>query len=80
VSAWRNFKNIFSRPLFTIIFRPEMLKFYTYSILTGERNCRICHILCVNYFSIQDPMVNGTDENKDESTTSVPVPGRVCYF
>ena len=25
VSAWRNFKNIFSRPLFTIIFRPEML-------------------------------------------------------
>ena len=37
VSAWRNFKNIFSRPLFTIIFRSEMLKFYPYSILTGER-------------------------------------------
>ena len=36
VSAWRNFKNIFSRPLFTIIFRPEMLKFHPYSILTGE--------------------------------------------
>ena len=35
-SAWRNFKNIFSRPLFTIIFRPEMLKFHPYSILTGE--------------------------------------------
>ena len=34
--AWRNFKNIFSRPLFTIIFRPEMLKFHPYSILTGE--------------------------------------------
>ena len=33
--AWRNFKNIFSRPLFTIIFRPEMLKFHPYSILTG---------------------------------------------
>ena len=32
----RNFKNIFSRPLFTIIFRPEMLKFHPYSILTGE--------------------------------------------
>jgi hypothetical protein len=36
VSAWRNFKNIFSRPLFTIIFRAEMLKFHPYSILTGE--------------------------------------------
>ena len=35
-SAWRNFKNIFSRPLFTIIFRPEMLKFHPYSILTGD--------------------------------------------
>ena len=36
VSAWRNFKNIFSRPLFTIIFRPDMLKFHPYSILTGD--------------------------------------------
>ena len=27
VSACRNFKNIFPRPLFIIIFRPEMLKF-----------------------------------------------------
>ena len=36
VRAWRNFKNIFSRPLFTIIFRPEMLKFHPYSILTGD--------------------------------------------
>ena len=36
VSAWRNFKNIFSRPLFTIIFSPEMLKFHPYSILTGD--------------------------------------------
>jgi len=35
-SAWSNFKNIFSRPLFTIIFRPEMLKFHPYSILTGD--------------------------------------------
>jgi len=35
VSAWRNFKNIFSGPLFTIIFGPEMLKFHPYSILTG---------------------------------------------
>ena len=36
VSTWRNFKNIFSRPLFTITFRPEMLKFHPYSILTGD--------------------------------------------
>ena len=35
-SAWRNFKNIFSRPLFTIIFWPEMIKFHPYSILTGK--------------------------------------------
>ena len=35
-SAWRNFKNIFSRPLFTIIFRLEMLKFHPYFILTGD--------------------------------------------
>ena len=36
VSAWRNFKNIFSRPLFTIIFKPEILKFHPYSILTRD--------------------------------------------
>ena len=34
--ACRNFKNNFSRPLFTIIFRSEMLKFHPYSILTGD--------------------------------------------
>ena len=28
-------KTYFSRPLFTIIFRPEMLKLHPYSILTG---------------------------------------------
>ena len=32
--AWRNFKNIFSRPHFTIIFRPKILIFDTYSILS----------------------------------------------
>ena len=36
VSAWRNFKNIFPRPLVIIIFRPEMLKFHPHSILTGD--------------------------------------------
>ena len=34
VSAWRNFKNIFPKPL--VIFRPEMLKFHQYSTLTGD--------------------------------------------
>ena len=34
--AWRDFKNIFSRPLFTIICRPKMAKFYPYSILTNS--------------------------------------------
>ena len=32
--AWRNFKNIFSRPLFIIIFRPKILILGTYSILS----------------------------------------------
>ena len=36
VSAWRNFRYIFSKSLFIIIFRPEMLKFHPYSILTGD--------------------------------------------
>ena len=30
------FQNIFSRPLFIIIFRPKILFFVTYSILTGQ--------------------------------------------
>ena len=33
VSAWRNFKNIFTRPLFTIIFRPKIAFWDTDSIL-----------------------------------------------
>ena len=36
VSAWRNIKNIFPRPLFTIIFRPEIIEYHPYSILTGD--------------------------------------------
>ena len=46
MSAWRNCKNIFSRPLFTIIFRPEMLKFRPYSISTGQTMVRFV-IYCV---------------------------------
>ena len=34
--AWRDFKNIFSRPLFTIIFRPKILILDTYSILSTK--------------------------------------------
>ena len=52
VSAWRNFKNIFPRPFFIIIFRPEMLKFHPYSILTRGHNGRICHIHCVKFARI----------------------------
>ena len=48
-SAWRNFKNISSRPLFTIVFRPEMLKFHPYSILTGGTMVRFV-IYCVLKF------------------------------
>ena len=47
VSAWRNFKNIFPSPLFITIFRPEMLKFHPYSILTGDTRVEfvIYHVL-----------------------------------
>ena len=46
VSAWRNFRNIFPRPLFIIIFSPEMLKFHPYSILTGDTRVEFV-IYCV---------------------------------
>ena len=36
VCAWSNFKNIFPTLLFTIIFKPKILFFVTYSILTGQ--------------------------------------------
>ena len=51
VSAWRNFENIFPRPLFIIIFRPEMLKFHPYSILTGQSMVRFI-IYCVFMFAL----------------------------
>ena len=46
VSEWKNFKNIFPRPLFIIIFRLEMLKFHPYSILTGDTRVEFV-IYCV---------------------------------
>ena len=41
-----NFKNIFSRTLFNIIFWPEILKFHPYSILTRQTMVRFV-IYCV---------------------------------
>ena len=55
VSAWRNFKNIFPRPLFIIIFRPEMLKFHPYSILTGDTRVEFV-IYCVLSLDTQHEM------------------------
>ena len=51
VSAWRNFENIFSRPRFTIIFRPEMLKFHPYSILTGKTMVEFVIYCVLNNFA-----------------------------
>ena len=42
--TWRKLKNIFSRPLFIIIFMAKILILHTCSILTGQT---ISHILCV---------------------------------
>ena len=57
VSAWRNFKNIFPRPLFIIIFRPEMLKFHPYAILTGDARVefviyRVLRAYCPNIYTV----------------------------
>ena len=46
ITWWAHFKNIFPRPLFIIIFRPEMLKFHPYSILTGDTKVEFV-IYCV---------------------------------
>ena len=45
VCTWRNFKNIFSRPLFTIIFRPKLLFFVTYSIDLGRPKLSLSYIV-----------------------------------
>ena len=64
VSAWRNFKNIFSRPLFTIIFRPQMIKFHPYSNLTGEGKvdfliyCMLIKRKCEECFKIKSTQNN----------------------
>ena len=60
VNAWRNFKNIFPRPLFTINFRPEMLKFHPCSILTRKTRVELviyCVLRACNHFSpLQKPL------------------------
>ena len=61
VSAWRNFKNIFPRPLFIIIFRPEMLKFHPYSILTMDTRVEFV-IYCV--LSIEQFLFMAVDDQK----------------
>ena len=43
VCAWRNFKNIFPRPLFTIIFRSKILFFVIYWVLSSA-NFEICDV------------------------------------
>ena len=54
VCAWRNFKNISSRPLFTIIFRPKILFFVTYSILTGQTKVEF-----VKYWVLREETIRG---------------------
>ena len=46
--AWRNFKNIFSRPLFTIIFRPKIVFLDTDSILRVNTMYEISQVRRVN--------------------------------
>ena len=50
------FKNLHSSPLFTILIRPEMLKFHPYSTLTGETRVEfdIYRVLKKDCCQIQD--------------------------
>ena len=52
--AWRNFKIISSRPLFIIIFRPKILFFVTYSILTGQTKIEFVIYWVLRSFLDQD--------------------------
>ena len=49
-SSWRNFKNIFPRTLFIIIFKPEMLKSHPYSILTGDTRVEFVIYCLLRYY------------------------------
>ena len=57
VSPWRNFKNIFPRPLFIIISRPEMLKFHPYTNLTRDTRVEfviysVLRAYCPNVYTV----------------------------
>ena len=52
VCEWRNFKNIFPRPLFTIIFRPKILFFCHIFNFDRADQSWSCHILGVNSFRL----------------------------
>ena len=58
---WRRKKN--SRPLFTISFRPKMLKFHPYSILTGETKVRFV-IYCVFLKYLKEPALSYLGESQ----------------
>ena len=69
VRAWRNFKNIYSRPLFTIIFWPKMLKFHPYSILTGDTMVCVLNSELDVYdvlIPLNEVVLNSNFNNKDE--------------
>ena len=46
VSAWRSFKNIFPKPLFIIIFRPEMLNFTHIPFSPGTPELNLSYTVC----------------------------------
>ena len=50
VCAWRNFKNIFPRPLFTIIFRP-IIFCHIFNFHRADQSW-ICHILGVKWWAL----------------------------
>ena len=71
VSAWRNFKNIFSRPLFTIIFRPEMLKFHPYSILTADTMVRFVIFCVLSILRNHDYKISSSQNKQSERNSPV---------
>ena len=75
-SAWKFIKNVSSRPLSTIIFRPEKLKFHPYSILTrvsnGTGQCNFSGQRDSQNFFVPGQRDNGTEVpslSRDKGTT-----------
>ena len=66
VSAWKNFKIIFSRPLFINIFRPKILFFVTYSILTGDTKVEfVIYDLLSQLVIVESDMIMRQTMNKE---------------